>query len=312
MAAPDSRHPDRYVRALVSARRRIVQFALGSAIAALAVGFTLPRAYTARVVLLPAAEPKYKPPDEVLALASSLGLNLPFGAANATDLYPVMFLSDRLLRPLLDETLLGKGDVTLRDHLAPPDRRSVEARSEDALRRLRSEVLRAHKDAESDLITLHVTTDSPELSAAIANALTGRLESYLVDSRQTKGGQRREFLTSRREALEAELAQAEQALADFRDANRRIDDSPTRLLARERLERDRTLRQELLLQIIQQEELAKLAEARDTPVARVLEEAEAPIRSSLPPRSLLLALGVGLGLLAPISGVILKTAAEDR
>jgi uncharacterized protein involved in exopolysaccharide biosynthesis len=304
--------PGDYARALVAARRRIVEFALGSALAAVALAGVLPRQYTARVVILPSEEPRRKPPAQTLALASSLGLSLPFGASNATDLYPVLLTSDRLLEPLLDQAFPAGAGRTLQDRLVPDDGRHTEAeRRDEALRRLRDGMVRAHKDAESDLVTLHVTTSSPELSAAIANDLAAQFEGYLVGSRQRIGAGKRQFLSSRRQVLQTQLADAERKLTDFRDANRRID-SPQSRLALDRLEREKALRQALLQEILQQEERAKLAETRDTPVARVLEDAANPVDANRPSALVLLALALALGLLLPVSGVILRTAAEHR
>ncbi|MBZ0270019.1 hypothetical protein K8I85_17850, partial [bacterium] len=220
--------------------------------------------------------------------------------------------SDRLLSPMLDETFSVEGGTDARplgEWLARGQRSGSEAeRRHDALDRLRDDVVRAQRDGQSDLVTLQVTTASPALSAGIANRLTERLESYLVGRRQESGHHNRAFLTARREEVETALAAAEDALAGFRDRNRRAD-SPALQLEQERLVRERNLQRGLLVELRKREELAKLGETRDTPTARVLEQAVPPVRDTFPARGTIVLLAMTLGLLVPLAGVLVRTAA---
>lgn len=303
-----------YARALVDARGRIVAFAAGCVLAAAVAGLVVPREYTARVVFLPSEQAKRKPPAELMALAASVGMSLPTSTSGGSDLFPLLLRSDRLLRPMLDEPFAADGGAEARpleDWLVEergdePER----VRRSEALERLRDDVVRAQRDNESDLVTLQVTTPSPALSAGLANRLADRLEGYLVGRRQEKGHSNRAFLTARRLEVEASLAAAEDALAAFKDRNRRAD-SPALQLERERLLRERNLQGELLIELRKREELAKLAETRDTPAAKVLERAATPVRP-IRPRGTMILLAMTLGLLVPLAGVLVRTAAEKR
>jgi len=312
---PETPDSNAYARALVAARGRIVFFAAGCALAAAVFGLLVPRVYTARVVFLPSEQAKRKPPAEMMALAASVGMSLPTSASGGSDLFPVLLRSDRLLSPMLDESFAAEGDAAARpleEWLTRNRHGGSEAeRRHDALDRLRDDVVRAQRDGQSDLVTLQVTTPSPALSAGIANRLTEELESYLVGRRQEKGHHSRAFLTARRVEVEAALAAAEDALTDFRDRNRRAD-SPALQLEEERLRRERDLQRGLLVELRKREELAKLAETRDTPSAKVLERAVPPVRDTFPARGTMVLLAMTLGLLVPLAGVLVRTAAVKR
>jgi uncharacterized protein involved in exopolysaccharide biosynthesis len=312
-ASPESTNA--FARALVDARGRIVAFAAGCGLAAAGLGLLVPHAYTARVVFLPSEQAKRKPPMEMLALAASVGMSLPTSASGGSDLFPLLLRSDRLLRPMLDESFAGEAGEPVRpleEWLTDEaGRRPGKERRHEALERLRDDVVRAQRDNESDLVTLQVTTSSPTLSAGIANRLTDELEGYLVGRRREKGHFNRAFLTARREEVDTALAAAEDALADFRDRNRRAD-SPALQLELERLVRERNLQRTLMVELRKREEMAKLAETRDTPAAKILEHAATPVRDVNPARATMVLLAMTMGLLVPLAGVLVRTAAVKR
>ena len=136
------------------------------------------------------------------------------------------------------------------------------------------------------------------------------METYLIEMRQVDGGRNRSFLDDRVAVVSGELGKAEEKLKEFRVANRRVDDSPDLLLQQDRLKRDVLMQEQIFLELQRQKEVAKIEEVKNTPVLNVLDSARRPDRPSRPRRVILVAMGFALGLLAAVSGVVLRTALE--
>ena len=305
---PPSPELGRYLGALVEARRRIALFTFGAAIAAAALALLLPRYWTARVVLLPGDEGDGAFPAQLSGLVSSFGLPMSLGPASASDLYPTILTSDRLLGGLLDQSFRPEPDAAPLPllHILGEDDDDHRARMK-AVRRLRRKVVTAAKDGETGIVSLEVTTRDPALSADVANALTAQLEQYLIDSRQQEGRKNRTFIDERLAEVSKELAAAESRLTEFQDSNRRIG-SPDLLLEQARLQREMMIQEQVFLELQKQKEIAEIEEVKNTPVLEVLDVASAPIRPSKPIRSLLVCAGALLGAFVATSWVLVRTS----
>lgn len=302
----------RYLAALVAARRRIVTFTAAVAFATVLLALVIPREWTARVVLLPTDDGDGGFPSQLSGLASSFGFQFPFGPASQSDLYPTILASDRLLGRLLDQQFRAKDGTTkpLLAILSTGDPDSYTTRMK-ALRRLRKRVVQAQKDSETGIVSLEVTTGSAALSADVANALTALLESYLIEVRQQDGTKNRAFIDDRLAEASAALAQAEEGLTEFREANRRISGSPELQRTEARLQRDLMIQEQVFLELRKQKEIADIESVKNTPVLKVLDPAQPPIRPSRPLRSLMVVAGLLLGAFLAVSWVVLRTAMES-
>ncbi|HEX5830509.1 MAG TPA: hypothetical protein VFY16_05970, partial [Gemmatimonadaceae bacterium] len=99
----------------------------------------------------------------------------------------------------------------------------------------------------------------------------------------------------------AELRAAEDRLQAFLQRNRVYRSSPELVFEFERLDREASVRQQLVASLTQAYEQAKIDEVRDTPVITMVERPEIPVRADrrlLLQKALLgLAVGVVLGIL---------------
>jgi uncharacterized protein involved in exopolysaccharide biosynthesis len=299
-----------YLRALVDARRRVIAFTAGATLAAVFLALVLPRQWTARVVLLPTDSAEGALPAQLSGLVSSFGLQFPFGPMSQSDLYPTILTSDRLLASLLDQEFREKKGAPARPLLSllSPNADDSPATRAKTIRRLRKHVVTAAKDSETGIVTLEVTTRSALLSADLANALTDRLEQYLIAIRQQDGAKNRMFIDERLTAVFADLVAAEERLTKFREANRRISGSPELQLEEARLQRDVLFQEQVFVELKKQKEIAGIEEVKNTPVLKVLDEATPPSRPSKPLRMLLVAAGLLLGAFVSVSWVLLGTS----
>jgi uncharacterized protein involved in exopolysaccharide biosynthesis len=309
-AAAASTELGRHLRALVDARARIALFTAGATLATIVLALILPREWTARAVLLPSDDADGALPAQLSGLASSFGLQFPFGGAGQSDLYPDILTSERLLGGLLSTSFSWKEGAPpqpLVRILCPRDDDTYKTRRK-AIRRLLEHVVTATKDAETGIVTLEITTKSPKLSADVANALVAALESYLIELRQEEGRKNRTFIDGRVADVTGELSRAEDRLAKFREANRRLGGSPELQLQEIRLQRDVMIQEQVFLELTKQKEIAEIEEVKNTPVLKVLDEAVPPTRASRPMRVLMVAAAFLLSAFGAASWVIARTS----
>ncbi|MFN8178342.1 MAG: GNVR domain-containing protein [bacterium] len=299
-----------YVRALVQARGRIALFTAGATVATVLLAFLLPREWTAHAVLLPTDDEASALPSQLSGLASSMGLQFPFGPASQSDLYPSILTSERLLSGLLDKPFSEEEGAPPKPFLAilrPHDRDSHKTRMK-AIRTLERNVVTAAKDEETGIVSLDVTTKNPHLSADVANALVGSLEAYLIALRQDEGRKNRTFIDGRLGDVSHELSAAEDRLTKFRQANRQIGSSPELQTEEARLQRDVMIQEQVFLELQKQKEIAEIEEVKNTPVIKVLDTAVPPIRPSRPMRVLMVAAALLLAAFASTTWVLLRAA----
>jgi uncharacterized protein involved in exopolysaccharide biosynthesis len=301
-----------YVRSLVDERLRIVAITSVAVFLSVVLALVLPRFFTAHVTMLPTDDGESGFPSQLSGIASSIGLQFPFGSVSQSDLYPTILASDRLLSGILDERFApepGAEPMRLLDIVVEKkqDLTDHEHRMA-ALRELRENVVRSHKDSDTGVISLSVTTPDAELSATLANRLVTRLETYLIDTRMVEGSRNRTFLDDRLAVVSVDLRKAEETLKKFRETNRRIEDSPELLLQQERLSRDVLMQEQIFLELQRQKEVAKIEEVKNTPVLRVLDEATPPVRPSRPHKVIVVAMGFVLGLIGALGFVLVRAA----
>jgi len=117
-----------------------------------------------------------------------------------------------------------------------------------------------------------------------------------MHSLMTQAGANRRFIEARLETVRAELARAESAFESFRDSNRHVESSPRLLLEQGRLMREVRTREEVLVALTREYEMARVDENRDVPVLNVLDAARPPAFRTSPRRGLLMVAGLMLGL----------------
>lgn len=192
----------------------------------------------------------------------------------------------------------GGAEMSLQEYL--------EAENDDeALRALKS-IRAVDVDKETGMIAITVSTPDPELSAQVANRCVEVLEKVNGEIRRASAAQNSEFLQERLAEMQAELRAAEDRLTHFRQQNMRMS-APELEADRLRLEREAAMKSQIFVSLSSQAELARLEEAKNLPIVRVLERAAVP---TLPVPVSRLALLVGACFAALVLSVVLVAAIE--
>jgi uncharacterized protein involved in exopolysaccharide biosynthesis len=108
------------------------------------------------------------------------------------------------------------------------------------------------------------------VSFEVANRLLEGVNKFNLVTRQSQAGEERRFTEERLTAARASLRVAEDRLERFLRANRQLG-SPGLIFERDRLQREVTLQQQVVVGLAQAHEDARIREVRDTPVITVIE-----------------------------------------
>lgn len=297
-------------------RVRIGAFALGGAAVAVAVAFVLPPTYVASLAILEAPKAGGGSTLEQLGLSSEL-LGLKPGSGSSALTYPDILRSRRLLESLLARSFATRDGRAhrLADWIAPG--KPSPRRAERAVERLRDRFDIAI-DRRTNLLRLGVSDRDPVLAAAVANAAAAQLQDLLLHAMETQAGANRRFIEGRLGEARAELVVAEARLRDFREANRHVDGSPRLLLELGRLARETRTREEVVIALTRQFEIARVEENRDVPVLNVIDPAVPPASAAAPRKApmaiggLLLGLALGAALSWPRHSAPLAEAEPGR
>jgi hypothetical protein len=143
---------------------------------------------------------------------------------------------------------------------------------------LRDEVVSTSVSARTTgVVSVVVRTTSPKASFEIAQRLVDGLNQFNVMTRQSQASAERRFIEGRLDEGRIALRAAEDALQTFLQGNRQFSNSPQLTFTQQRLEREVTLRQQVVTGLAQQYEDARIREVRDTPVITMIDRPTLPV-----------------------------------
>ena len=164
---------------------------------------------------------------------------------------------------------------------------------------------------------LSIKAGEPGFARDLADALIEELDTHQKNYNRSKTSKTRLFIEERIIDTHRELEEAEEKLKNFRDRNRRIENSPSLQLEETRLLREASVLTGVYTTLKQQLETTKIEEVKDSDYVIVLDHPEAPLDRFSPrkKRMVIIAgfLGIFLGiLLALIKGYIDNIYAQDK
>ena len=265
------------VALIVMRRRRLVGtlIAIGAAIG-FGLGLATPREYQSHATFLP--QDQQNSSNGLALAASQLRLRLPAGSSEwGPPVYVEVLQSRAVLDSITSDTITvpeqGNRHTTVAA-LMGVDASSSSRRLELAARALRRRMsVEELKDVGGVEVSVH--TRWPSVSLALAQRLVQGVNRFNLDVRKSQAAAERQFVDGQAAQAERDLRAAEDRLQDFLQSNHSIV-SPELVMARDRLQREVELRQELELSWLKNSEDARIREVRDTPVITVLEEPELP------------------------------------
>jgi uncharacterized protein involved in exopolysaccharide biosynthesis len=269
--------------------------------AGVAIALLLPPYYTASASFIAQGSSASMLPGALQGLAASVGL------ASAKDYSPQFYADLFQSQPVISAVLGRRYAVPasprtdLRTYYEIEDiaGRDSATRLDNASRHLRRRIA-ARADVRTNIITVSVTARYPELSRDLTRVMLEALDSMNVSFRQEQSRELREFFETRVSDAQRALDSAETVLRQFLERNRAIQNSPLLTFEQMRLTRGADLKRTVYTTVLQQFEEARIQEARNVPVLTVLTPPAAPIRKAGPPRRLIVATAMLLGLLLAV------------
>lgn len=264
---------------LLLVRRRLMLLA-PTAVAAITIGIGLlgKRSWTAQGALV--AQSSAGSASRLAGLAAQFGVAVPTGQTGQNPEYFADVLrSDGLLRQLLAAQYTGADStaVDLVTHLVPAQQERA-PRAEFALRELRTRVSTG-VGLKTGIVRISVKMRDPELARQVVARAIAELNALNVAAQQAIASQESRFTDERLAVARAELRQSEDRLESFLRGNRAYAGGPQLVLQEDRLRRDVSLRQQVVVGLAQSLEQSRLDEVRNVPVISIV---EAPVRPALP------------------------------
>jgi uncharacterized protein involved in exopolysaccharide biosynthesis len=278
-------------------------------VAAIAAVILIPPVYRTRVSFVANTTSGSRLPTGALSAAGPLaGLAAQFGVGAGVDpsespsFYVELIRSRELLTRLLESKFRDPRGSSPRDSARLVD--LLKLRGSDPRRRMEKgvkkmgEAITGNYDITTNLVTLDVDAQWPDLSAAVANRTIDMVSTFNREQRVTRVRSKRLFLEGRVAHARADLDAAEDKLRQFNEQNRSWRSAPGLVFDEQHLQRELDRTAELYLQLQQQYEMTLLDEVNDAPRITVVDSGVPP-RRPLWPNYAILAVSV------PFSGLFL-------
>jgi len=240
--------------------------------------------------------------SQLQGLAAQFGVSVPGGSEGAEWVYPDIIKSHTLAKVVLNrkfDTEKYGPQKSLLQILTYGDEEP--AFGPDTLIKYGTEsllgMIEVEQDRTSSIYTLTVSAFEPQFAADVCNVLIEELDKHQRKYKTAKVKETRQFIEGRIVEVQKELEGAEEALKEFRDRNRQIQQSPALLLEQQRLMRETSVLTGVFTTLKQQLEMTKIEEVKESALVQVLDPPEAPLYKDKPKRklSVLLALILGFG-----------------
>jgi uncharacterized protein involved in exopolysaccharide biosynthesis len=270
---------------LAKHKKTIFKVVVVVAVAAIVVSLLLPKSYTASARILP---PQSQSSSVSAMIMSQLGGGLAGMASNALGLKdPNALYVAMLTSRNVTERLVTRFDL----------KKIYDAEVlEDTLLKLEDQSdISSGKDG---VILIKVTDHDPQRAADMANAYVEELNNLMQGYAITEAAQRRQFFESQLHAERDKLTDAELVL----------DRTPMTSLQYLDALRNMKYHESVYEVLVKQFEMAKLDEAKDTPLIQVLDQAIAPERKSKPKRALIVILATMMAFILVVIWAFVKEA----
>ena len=293
--------------AAIAIRGRRVALGVPLVVGAL-VGVTLlmlPRQWTVAVLLQP--EGGGGELGGLAGIAAQFGVRVPTGGATGES--PAFYVELLGTRALLEPVAVGAYTAAVEGvpRTAPLAEwlhvryQEPGLRTEQVIVKLRRRV-GASELLESGLVQVRVRTRWPALSYAIAESLLASLQDFNVNQRRSRARAERDFLADRLRVVEAEVRDAEAAMAEFLSRNRQYERDPGLQFAYQRLDRDVSTGRDVAAAVRQAYEQVRIDEVRETPEVTVVQPPVLPVS---PDRRRLIARAGGVAFVAFFIAVVM-------
>ena len=242
--------------------------------------------------------------NQASGLAAQFGINLPTSQSKTEWVYPEIVKSRTIAKEMLNrkfDTEKYGSQITLLKILTYPEKQKPD-HGLDTLVKSGVSAFNGMINIKANGLHYDLTVSAfePLFARDLAIALIDELDSYQKAYNRRHSSETRKFIEERIVDTRFELETAEEVLKDFTDRNRRIENSPSLQLERQRLLREVSVLTGVFTTLKQQLETTKIEEVKESDYVVVLDKPEAPLFRSKPKRRLMVIfsglLGIGLGI----------------
>ena len=276
------------------------------------------------------AEPNFVSSSKVISLsgknsisqfsniAAQMGISVPTGSSEPKWAYKEIIESRDILRNVVKSKFSTKKfgeSLPLFQILTYGDDEpyfGLDTLEEIAIDILKLEMLSVTDDLITSIVEISVNSNEPELAQKINEKIILLLDAHQRSFNQNQSTKSRKFIQDRIIQTEKELIKAEELLKDFRDSNRRIENSPALLLEQQRLAREVTVLTGVFTTLKQNLETTKIEEVKEQDYIVTIESPNLPLFPSAPRKLLILVGSTILGSLIGLLIVILKISFKNN
>lgn len=308
-----------YVNEVLKQKKTLAAFAVVGAVVGIVYAFAQPRSYSSDVVLAPEVASGSGMSESLASMASSFGLDL--GKNSSIDalypeIYPTLMSSTDFILKLFDVkvTLSDGRTKTYYKHLVQDTKMpfwnypiswlkrqfAKKKKAAPAVASTDGPIKLSVDDAglvsairssiscvvlkKTNVITIEVTDQDPQVAAILADTLQKRLQSYITDYRTHKARNDVNYYQKLYNESRTAYLNAQHAYATYADAN---EDVVLQVYAskRDELENEMQIKYDLYSQVNVQLQRARAQLQESTPAFTVLQSATVPIRPSSMPRT---------------------------
>ena len=326
-------------------RKRLILNCVYGGILAIIVAYSIPKEYTSTVVLAPELSGSSGLSGGLGSLASLAGVDLNLSGEDALypELYPQIVSSTPFLSELMSMRVSGKYrkepvDVLLYDYLrnyqrepwwsrilgtpgrikarlqsnpadtivpSPTiDSRKLTRRQQLAMKSLDKKI-GVNVDKGTNVITLNVTMQDPEIAAQVVQAVSDNLQKYIVDYRSAKARKDLEYIGQLYGEAKQNYYDAQQAYAKYTDQHQGLVKMQYQV-EQERLSNEMNLAYDVYNQLASQHEMAKAKVQEKTPVCVLMQPPVVPFKASHPKKMMMGLLYVFLAFFGTAAWLLIK------
>jgi len=234
-----------------------------------------------------------------IGIAAQLGINIPISKSDQEWVYPEIIKSRTLAKSMLkrkfDTEKYGNQQSLLKILTYGNEEPDV-SMNQLIKSGVNSFISMIDINQKGNFYELTISALEPVFARDLAIALIDELDTHQRDYNKKRTSEARKFIEKRIDDTRLELEIAEEDLKNFNDSNRRIENSPSLQLERQRLSREVAVLTGVYTTLKQQLETTKIEEVRESDYVLVLDPPEAPLSRSSPNRKKLVLLAGILGL----------------
>lgn len=305
--------------------------AFASILLGIIVAISLPKKYTAKVMLAPESNNGSNSLGNLSNIASSFGVNVNGNSpdAIAPQFYPNVVISTNFIVGLCNiqvTSIDGKLRTSLYDYCANHQKspwwfvgkgrqrqhltKRINAfrltkEQDDVIESIKGMVACSY-DEQSNIITIKSTSQDPLIATTLVDSMSEHLQKFITNYRTSKVRKDVEDIKQLVAEAKQKYQKAQDTYAAYCDANEDAN-LQSFISKRNEMENEMQLRYNIYNQLIQQQQLALAKLQERTPVYAVIQPATVPVKHSSPHKALIVILFFITGMFSVTSIALIKS-----